>query len=187
MTTSADPVQADLDLVTEGFRSAAVDLITLQMSAAGVFEGTRTKFWTAAGDLWTGEALNPVLGGVSGDPISLQAAMCISWRVHKIWKGGKPRSYLPASGESQSSDGRTFSSALVGAATTHAKAYITAVNAITHGTLTVDYFSALRRFADGGSTSSPKVYLDPPQHVKIVGAAARSVIATQRRRLHRMA
>jgi hypothetical protein len=157
------------------------------MSNAGVFEGTRAKFWTSAGDLWTGEALNPVIGGVSGDPVALSSAMVISWRVHKIWKGGKPRTYLPPTGETQVADGRTISSAVVGAATTHAKAYITAVNAITHGTLTVDYFSCLRRFEDGGSTQSPKVYLTPPQHVRITGAAARSVLGTQRRRLHRNA
>jgi hypothetical protein len=44
----------------------------------------------------------------------------------------------------------------------------------------------LRRFADGGSEATPKVYLDPPELVTITDGVCRSVMGTQRRRLHRL-
>jgi hypothetical protein len=151
-----------------------------------VYEGARSKFWTTAGALFEGEALNPVIGSTGSDPSTLAAAVVISWRVRGIWRGGKPRTYLSGVTESHLTDGRSFDSAYVAAKKTDATAYLTAVRGMVHGALTVNFLTCLRRFANGGSESTPRVYLNPPQHVEIVGALARSVVGTQRRRLHRL-
>jgi hypothetical protein len=185
-TPATDPTQTDLDDITEGVRSAAVHLLTDEMSSNLVFEGSRSKFWTTAGDLWTGEALNPVLGSQSSTPSTLAACYVISWRVHRIWRGGKPRSYLSGVNEAQVSDGRTVSGGAVTANTGNARDYLTATAGLTSGALSIESMVCLRRFADGGSEATPKVYLDPPELVTITDGVCRSVMGTQRRRLHRL-
>jgi hypothetical protein len=118
--------------------------------------------------------------------VPLNCAVVISWRVHKIWRGGKPRSYLPGLEDSAVDDGRRIDADKVTSIQSNAKLYLAAASSVSHGALSVESMTALRRFAAGGSELHPKVYLDPPQHVDIVGAICRSVIGSQRRRLHRL-
>jgi hypothetical protein len=185
-TPATAPAQVDLDDVVEGVRSAYAANFLAYISSELVYEGARGKFWTSGGDLYEGEALNPVIAPGDSKPLPLNCAVVISWRVHRIWRGGKPRTYLPGLEDSAVDDGRRIDADKVTSIQSNARAYLTAVNAVGHGALSIESMTALRRFAAGGSEAHPKVYLDPPEHVDIVGAICRSVIGSQRRRLHRL-
>lgn len=180
------PSQSDLDAITEAIRSKAVHMLTNTASSNLVFEGSRSKFWTGSGALYEGEALNPVLGLQGSTPSFLGAAVVVSWRVRSLWKGGKPRSYLAGIAEGSVSDGRTILTSDLNVLKTDVAFYLNGVRGLVSGALTCNYLTCLRRFADGGSEEKPKVYLNPPVHVEVVGGIVRPVLGSQRRRLHRL-
>ncbi len=124
--------------------------------------------------------------GSGSTPSFLGAAVVVSWRVRSLWKGGKPRSYLAGIAEGSVSDGRTILTSDLNVLKTDVAFYLNGVRGLVSGALTCNYLTCLRRFADGGSEEKPKVYLNPPVHVEVVGGIVRPVLGSQRRRLHRL-
>lgn len=144
---------------------------------------TECLYWDDDGTEYAGSYTNPVAGEDSGAPLDASAAVVVSWRVASHWKGGHPRSYIPGVTADRLDTPNAFTSATV-------TDYNSAVNGFVSGLAGAsgDFFSgislrALRRFADGGSLTVPKTYLDPPLLIPITGHIVRSHIGSQRRRL----
>jgi hypothetical protein len=180
-----EPDPTDLNTVCEGIRSAATNMLTNDQSSNLVYEGVLGTLWAAGGTEYSGSALNPVIGGEPSSPSTLAASIVVSWRTHTTWRGGKPRSYFPGVPESRVADGRQLDSGIVAAIQGRVDSFLAAIPDITTDTVSCESLVCLRRFADGGSTTTPPTPLDPPELVVITAAVVRSVLGTQRRRMHR--
>lgn len=142
--------------------------------------------------LWYGDGLtvdgtysNVVLGQDSGSPLPASAAVLVSLRVAERWKGGHPRMYIAGIVDDRLDTVNSYTGATVSAfqsAYDDFKAYVNGVSS-TH----IDAASqaVVRRFADGGSLTIPKTYLDPPEVLVVSAGVVRSHVASQRRRLGR--
>lgn len=77
-----------------------------------------------------GTATNTTAGTRAGTALSNAQACCITWKVNSRWRGGHPRTYIPATVASDIVNGRTFQDAYVTAVNNAATAFRTALNAI---------------------------------------------------------
>jgi len=81
----------------------------------------------------TGSATNTTAGSRSGTAMPNNVAACVSWKINTRYRGGHPRTYLPAAVIADVSGGNRWTDAFVTAADTAITAFLTAMNAITEG------------------------------------------------------
>lgn len=105
-----------------------------------------------------------------------QIAACITWHVATHYRGGHPRTYLPAVPYTATSDGRSWSSSYQALLNTAASGLFTAINAINVGAAGVVTLVAVHRVRN-------KVALAPPETEPIISVEVDSRIDTQRRRV----
>lgn len=182
-TPASTPSTDDLDGVLEGLRSAMATMWAPLGNEFYHYTDASGVFWDTDGNETTGSAVEDVPGTDTGNVNPAQVAFVVSWRVTTRWKGGHPRSYFPGVTNDELASAHTYQPTYVSDWQDAADAFLTAVAAVSSGSLSVESLAVLRRFADGGSEAVPKVYLDPPELIDIVSAIARNDIGTQRRRL----
>jgi hypothetical protein len=115
-------------------------------------------------------------GSSSGTPIPASAAACISWKANVYWRGGKPRTYLCGISGASTLNNIDLTAAFETALGTAAAGFLTAVNAITHTTISATALGFVSFFS-GNALRSPSVFYP------FVGSQVHSRIASQRRRL----
>lgn len=116
------------------------------------------------------------LGSNVAGPGPAQVSACITWHVATHYKGGHPRTYLPAIPYTATSDGRSWGSSYQALLNTAASSLFTAVNAINVGAAGVVTLVAVHRVRN-------KVVLNPPTTEPIVSVEVDTRIDTQRRRI----
>lgn len=124
-----------------------------------------------------GSASGSTAGSRAGTPLSNAQAAVISWKVNMRWRGGHPRTYIPATVSSDIVGGRLFTDTYVTALTSAANTFRTSVNALTSGATTYKLV-CLRRIID-------KVQQNPPVPLTINSALVDHRIDSQRDRMGR--
>lgn len=139
----------------------------------------KATYYGASSYVIVGEEIETDTGGGSANNFPDQVSCCVSWLVSTTWRGGKPRSYVPAlltAGELL--DNAHIGSTLVGLLETAGADWITAVNAFTSAPLTSCTLGTIRFFSGG-------VPLATPVFLPYTGVFVHNRIATMRRRLGR--
>lgn len=122
-----------------------------------------------------GGATSSAAGTRTGTAMPVNIALCATWRINLRYRGGHPRTYLPAGVVADTLSGHLWQDAFITTANASATAFRTALNAITSGSLTWS-FVALRRYRAG-------VLLDPPEPYTVQSGFFDHRIDTQRKRL----
>jgi len=123
-----------------------------------------------------GSATNTSAGTRAGTAVTNQVACVVSWQINHRYRGGHPRTYLPAGVLADITSGHLWAApAFTTAATNAAAAFRTALNAITAGTKTWQMVT-LSYYSGGALLAVPTPYT-------IQGAKVHGRVDTQRNRL----
>jgi hypothetical protein len=178
ITPSGSVTQADLDTWTAAFGAAFKTNFTSTINGLYTF-GTANAVYFVDGTPTNVLSSTATLTGTGTSSSSEQAglAMCVSWLSSVYWRGGKPRTYIPASAANVSSAIRSqWASTFITTMTTQSNAFITAVNALTAGsTITATAFGFVSFFTG-------RVARTPPVFFAITGRKVHPRLAHQRRR-----
>jgi len=134
--TGAAPTVAQLNSLSAGVLNAwgtnFAPMVNTGVTLASCVSTDLTN--TAAAQ---GSATGSTAGSRAGTALSNAQAACLSWKVNQRWRGGHPRTYLPATVSSDIVAGRLFTDTYVTALTTAANTFLTTVNALTAGGATM--------------------------------------------------
>jgi len=97
-----------------------------------VLSGADAQDLTNAGAA-SGSATDTTAGTRSGTAMPNSVAACITWKINNRYRGGHPRTYLPAGVVADVTGGNRWTDGFVASADTAAAAFLTAMNAITEG------------------------------------------------------
>lgn len=134
---------------------------------------------------WTGSHV----GSRSGSGVPSQCCMNVEFDIARRYRGGKPRCYLPAGVDGDFQTTATWTSALVSAVNTDFAAFITAVEALSVGsvgTLThicLSYYKGFTNITNSsGRERAVPTYRDTALSDTVEGYAAKIVVGSQKRR-----
>jgi hypothetical protein len=172
--TGPAPTVANLDTVAGAIASAwTADIAPLCISGVTVTDIDTTDLTNAfAAQASTSEAL---VGTRSGTPLTVAAACVVSWKINFRFRGGHPRTYLPAGVVADVTSGRLWTSGFVTAVNAAEAAFLAALNAISVGGATYKMVSV--------SYTANKLLRVTPQITTINSATTHGRVDTQRRRL----
>jgi hypothetical protein len=120
-------------------------------------------------------AYSDVGGGAATNATDAPAAL-INWGISDFYRGGHPRTYLPGVPSAQVQNANFVSTTLLSQLNTGAAAFLTAVNALTHGGISATALGTVR-FASGNA------WLSPPVFRAYGSGSCRSRLAIQKRRM----
>ena len=177
LTTSSSIAQADLDTWTSSFQAQYKTSFAPLCANTATYVLAKTVLYAPGG----GELISSVAmsgnGTNAGAAVQdLSASKVISWLSTVYWRGGKPRTYLPATPSPDISNGNVISATPLAAITTAAIGFRTAINALTAGTITGTQLGFVSFFT--GNTTRPT-----PLFFAYTGGKAHPRLGTQRRRL----
>jgi hypothetical protein len=169
--------QADLDAWLVKFRAACVSPLFSEYSSNITAVEWRATLFQTGGTVLQSTNTSSAPGTGSATEV-LDNAVCkvISWGTSVYWRGGKPRTYIPGIASADTPDGVTIGATALGNLKTHAAGFLTAVNAITQGTITTTTMG----FVSFRSGLADRV---PPVFFPFTGSTAHTRLGTQRRRL----
>jgi hypothetical protein len=177
LTMSGTPSVADLDgwvtAMIAAYKSAFSAYIT---SNATYAQGQAQLFLPSAGLVTSLVATSGAGSGAVTNADNLAGSAVVSWNVNAYWRGGKPRTYLPAIlGSLMVSNDRLTTTAITNL-TASAAAFLTAMNALSSGAITDTTLGTV-------SFRSANADRVPPVFFPYTGAKVHPKIGTQRRRL----
>lgn len=168
-------LQTDVDAIAAAVRGGwAAQFAPLQASSITLTEVQATDLTNSFG--LVGTASGSTLGGIGTGFMPPQCAIGISWSQSQHYRGGHPRTYLPApvNAQLQASGSNLLSPAAATSYDTAAENFRTAVSAA--ATFTPVQLVLVRRIGN-------KAVLDPPLVNPILGSTVDRRLDTQRRRL----
>lgn len=172
--TGTAPSAAQLDTLSSGVMNAwgtnFAPLVNTGVSLTGATSTDLTNALAAQGS-----ASGTTAGSRAGTGLSNAAAACITWKINMRYKGGHPRTYIPATVSSDITSGRLFTDTYVTALTSAAGTFRTALNALTSGATTYKMV-CLRRTVN-------KVVQDPPLILTINALVVDHRLDSQRDRM----
>ncbi len=172
--TGGAPTVAQLDTLSGAVLSAwATNFGPVVNTGVSCTSAISTDLTNAAAA--QGSASATTVGSRAGTALSNAQSVVISWKVNMRWRGGHPRTYLPATVSSDIVSGRLFSDTYVTLVNTNASTFRTSVNALTSGATTYKMV-LLRRTIN-------KVAQDPPIPLTITGNLVDHRIDSQRDRM----
>lgn len=183
--TPSDPSSSNVHNLAQNYFDGWVTSWLGFHSDQVVVVGCDVVHYGTDGEQVVGSYSNPSIGEDSGVELPASSAMVISERIAAHYKGGHPRLYICGLAQDRLEDTKTFSAATVAEAQTAAETWKALVDGATIGAGNHTLLVCLRRFADGGSLTVPKTYLDPPTVHPVTAVIARLHVGSQRRRLGR--
>lgn len=176
LTTSGTVPQADLDAWLTSFQAAYKTAFASTMVTGTTFVDAKAILYApGGGELISDVAMTGSTSGSSAIPDNAVSTV-LSWVSSVFWRGGKPRTYLPGVATTWTADGKTLTSSVRSSWVTAANGFVTAVNALTHGSITGTQFGFISYF-------SGNVPRTPPAFFPITGSKVHPRFGTQRRRL----
>jgi hypothetical protein len=179
LTTSGTPTQTDLDTWLTAVQAAYKTQFAPNIQTSVTFTQAQALLFLPGA--LTLPSLIAMTGAGTGTPQSgdpSDVCWVISWQTGVYWRGGKPRTYIPAPPVSLRLDHRALTTVATGNLATTAGAFRTAVNAATAGAITGSSLG----FVSFRSAKADRV---PPVFFSYSGAKVHPRLGTQRRRLGR--
>lgn len=173
--TSTTHVLADLKSIVDSMVASYNTNLLAYMSSNCVQNAAKASWLYASGNSieYVGSYANA--GGISSAPATDAACAVLNWSISDFYRGGHPRTYLPCAPSSHVTSGRVLDATELTNLASGGSAFITAVNALTHGGISAVQLGTVR-FASGNA------WLSPPVFRAYNGANPRAVLGTQRRR-----
>jgi hypothetical protein len=142
--------------------------------------------YTGLSGQWTGTDT----GSRSGTPPPIQCAMNVEFGIARRYRGGKPRIYLPCGADGDMNNAANWSSSFVSEVATKWTAFMTAVEALSIGSMgtlvhvNLSYYQGYRSRETGGgqTTFAPKYRTGAALHDVVSSYAPKQLISSQRRR-----
>lgn len=175
-TTSGTPSQTDWDNVVQGVLNAYQSHIMPLQSTASTCQEAKGVYVPSPGNELISIRSSTTVGGQTGTGLTAQVAGVISWGIGAYYRGGHPRTYVPAMSNSNTATESTFTTAFATLLETDGAAFVTAVNAVTSGAFTGVKLVTVAYARHNAWLGTPLVF-------PIVNASAHLRIDTQRRRL----
>lgn len=150
-----------------------------------VLEETNIVMFTGPTTVLEAVGTGAVTGQDSGSVLSAGTAIVISWKTSAYYRGGHPRTYLCGVTQDRLASATQWSAQTIQDYSGAAVGFRGAINGTTlpgGSTVTLGY---LQVYPPKGSTSVPKVYLDPPIFHPFVSSSVHPRVDSQRRRLGR--
>lgn len=176
LSTASTIAQADLDAWLTSF-SAQYKTSFATLIANGVsFKDAKALLYAPGGGALASDYT--MSGSSSGGTAVIDQAACtvMSWNSAVYWRGGKPRTYFPGVVGGSTADNKSITSGAAGTWGTAGAGFVTAINALTHSSITGTQFGFISYFS-GNAPRSPAVFFP------ITGAKVHLRFGTQRRRL----
>lgn len=174
--TGTAPTVAQLDTLSSGVVNAwgtnFGPMVNTGVSLTGAIATDLTNALASQG-----AASASTAGSRAGTALSNAQAAVLTWKINMRYRGGHPRTYLPATVSSDIVGGRLFTDTYVTALTSAAGTFRTALNALTSGATTYKMV-VLRRTID-------KVEQNPPLILTINSVIVDHRIDSQRDRMGR--
>lgn len=173
--TSTTHVAADLKSVIDSMVASYATNLLSQVSSPYVQTGAKASWLYASNQVleYTGSYNNAGTG--TGTYATDSTCTVIDWSIADYYRGGHPRTYLPGTLDAQLLLGRNLTSTYSTNVAAGANAFLTAVNALTHGGISAVALGTVR-FASGNA------WLSPPVFRAYQSASCRPVVGSQRRR-----
>lgn len=176
LTSGGSPNVPDLtSLITSILASYKTNVLTQQSSSFKLANFVATWIPTV-GAAYETAVTDATAGSLTTGSDNNATSAVINWGINRYYRGGHPRTYLPGVADSDIANGRTLSSARQAAIAAGAQAWLTAVNALTHGDITACKLGTVS-FQNGDVWRSPPVF-EAYQSVKM-----RAFLGNQRRRI----
>ena len=174
--TATTHVVADLKSVVDSMAAAWASRFGGNLNTTFAQTGAKATWLYASGNSieYTGSYSNT--GSAGGSAMADNLCQVINWSISDYYRGGHPRTYIPGCSTVFTTNGRNLTATVATNLASNAGAFITDVNALTHGGISAVALGTVR-FASGNA------WLSPPVFRAYQGASARSVLGTQRRRL----
>lgn len=172
--SGGSPTVANLNTLCGSFLSAYNAQFAALLNPVVTITSADAADLTNAGAA-SGSATSAGVGTRTGTPLPTSACAVISWKINNRYRGGHPRTYVPAGNVADVLVGRTFTDAFITAFDAAITAFLSAVNALTTGTVTYKLICL--------SYTRNKVALIPPVPYTIQSGMADHRLDTQRRRL----
>lgn len=174
--TATTHVLADLKAVIDNFEGAYVTKLMAHVNNGWTLTQAKATWLYSSGNEIAYLGSYTAGGGVSGSASNEASCAVIDWSITDFYRGGHPRTYLPGLSDSVIGSGRTLGGTFRTTLATDANGFITSVNALSSGGITAVALGTVR-FASGNA------WLSPPVFRPYGGAAVRSILGLQRRRL----
>lgn len=176
LSTGSTITQADLDSWLSSFQAQYKTSFAPNVPTNTTYVAATAILYAPGGGQLTSNVTMSGTGGGGAQGQDNAACGIISWNSSVYWRGGKPRTYLPGLPSTLSTDGRHLTGAAITAYQSEGAGFITAINALTHGTITATQLGFISFF-------SGNVLRSPPVFFAITGAKVHPRLGTQRRRL----
>jgi hypothetical protein len=175
-TEVGTPTSADWATVVQDVLNAYQSHIMPLHSSASECLLARGVFVPVTGTELLAEKTSSTTGSESGTALPASCAAVLSWQIGAYYRGGKPRTYVPALSNNATASVTQLTSAWVTTMETAGAAFLTAVNAITTTTLTPVVLSTI-------AFARHNAWLETPLIFPIQSVLVRTRIDSQRRRL----
>jgi hypothetical protein len=172
--TGGAPSVANLNTLCGSFLSAYASNLLPLCNPLVVLASADAQDLTNAGAA-QGSATNTSPGTRTGTALPTSACAVISWKINNRYRGGHPRTYVPAGNTADLLLGRNWTDTFVTAANAAANAFLSAINALTTGAITYKLICL--------SYTRNKIALNPPVPYTIQSGLVDHRLDTQRDRL----
>lgn len=177
LTMSGTPSVADLDSwLTAAAAAYATNFDSYCTSNALQSIAQAQLFLPSSGLVTSTIALSGAGSGSTSTADLDSSCAVVSWSINAYWRGGKPRTYLPALVGSLIVSERRLTSTAITNLTASAGAFLTAANALSSGAITDTTLGTV----SFRSNNADRV---PPVFFPYTGAKVHPKVGTQRRRL----
>jgi hypothetical protein len=169
------PVEADLLALAEDVYGAFKASVLANCSTEVHMNECKVTYYDGLGNP-AAAVFHDDIGSDTHQDLPSNAAALLSWQISATYRGGKPRTYLPAGTTGQQASARTWADGFVSSLGANAATFLSTVDAITTTNITLVTLGTVAFFRAG-------VALAPPRFEAFSGVGVQKRICTQRRRL----
>jgi len=177
--TASSRALADLQSIVDGVSGAWHTNFSPQYPAQVSLSEVQGVWKTPGGGELIAQNSTVHVGSLSATIIDdASAAFVLSWHLNAYYRGGHPRTYLPGPYTAAVSNGSDIVPAYASSLQASALAYLNAVNALTHGSISAVVLGTVSFVHD-------KEWRVPPIFRPYTGVSVSNKLGTQRRRIGR--
>jgi len=178
LTGSGEITSADLNELADQCYQHYRDYLLLNQSTLSELQNTQVVLYSD-GDAFEGNKNSADTGSeIGGEPLPANVALCISWKIHPVYRGGHPRTYVSGIQSDHLASVNSWEATKLTSWQARASQFhdnLEAIGSIGSGIETVEH--GVVSFVRAGA------WREPPVFYRILDSTVDSRVDTQRRRL----